>query len=160
MKPLLVGELNPYGSDPAFALYHTPENSAGGRLCRLVMGLRRLDYERSYDRANLCAGKWSAKPARERAAALLSERLRGAAGGPPPVVVLLGARVCSAFGRDYQPFCHYETSEDVLGESGEVSYVVLPHPSGLCRLWNAPGSFGRARESLRSAGCAVGDPLP
>lgn len=28
--------------------------------------------------------------------------------------------------------------------------AVLPHPSGLSRLWNELGSFGRARETVRA----------
>jgi hypothetical protein len=31
MKPLLVGESNPYGGDPAFALYPSPPGCAGLR---------------------------------------------------------------------------------------------------------------------------------
>ena len=38
-RPIIVGEANPYGGDPAYALYPIPENSAGGRLCRLIMAL-------------------------------------------------------------------------------------------------------------------------
>lgn len=160
MKPLLVGEVNPHGPDPSFALYHTPERSAGGRLCRLVMGLQRARYEAAYDRVNLCVEKWSLPLARDRAGALAAGRA-GSASPEPAVVVLLGSRVCSAFGRAYAPF----TAEAAPVRSragahlGAALYVVLPHPSGLCRAWNAPGSFSRARELLRSAGCEVGEAL-
>jgi hypothetical protein len=38
-KILLVGETNPYGGDPRYALYNEPSNSAGGRLQRLIFGI-------------------------------------------------------------------------------------------------------------------------
>ncbi len=41
MKPLFVGESNPYGNPERFDLYPEPANSAGGRLCRLVLGVSR-----------------------------------------------------------------------------------------------------------------------
>lgn len=79
MKPLLVGEQNPYGADPKFALYPYPENSAGGRLCFKVFGLTRHEYLARFDRVNLCSGKWSMSRAwnepgaYERARAVLRE---------------------------------------------------------------------------------------
>lgn len=96
MRPLLVGESNPYGSDPRFALYPLPERSAGGRLCRLVLGMRMAEYLRAYDRANLCDGRWSAPTARSEAARLATTRAAP--------IVLLGARVASAFALDFEPF--------------------------------------------------------
>jgi hypothetical protein len=36
---LLLGEANPYGGDPRYALYPEPEGSSGWRLCHMVMGL-------------------------------------------------------------------------------------------------------------------------
>lgn len=71
MKPLLVGEANPYGSDPAFALYPSPPGCSGDRLCRLVMGLDPDDYLERFERANLCPRRWSLAEARTRAADLL-----------------------------------------------------------------------------------------
>jgi hypothetical protein len=141
MKPLLVGESNPHGGNPAYALYPHPKGCAGDRLCRLVMGLEPDDYLERFDRRNLCPSKWGAKTAKEHAAAI---RL-----GAHKKIVLLGARVCEAFGLDFKPFSHIYLWGPV---NGQVDYVLLPHPSGMCRTWHEPGSFDRGREILTRAG--------
>lgn len=148
-KPLLIGEANPYGSDPEFALYPDPPNCAGHRLCHKVMGLDPDDYLRRFDRANLCPREWRLKEARVRAT-LLRSHVRG-------LMVLLGARVCAAFEVDFKPFSEtgYFTNagrSDVGPQVYVPQYVVLPHPSGLSRSWNAPGAYDRARLVLREAG--------
>jgi hypothetical protein len=145
MRPLLVGELNPYGTDPRYALYPEPERSAGGRLCRLVLGLSVKEYIKRYDRANLCVGVWSAPVAR-RAAAALTEGVE-----QRPAIVLLGRKVCDAFRISFIPFRVIRAGETHVGH-WRSNVVVLPHPSGLCRAWNEPGSFERARVALRDAG--------
>lgn len=139
--PLLVGESNPYGDDPYFALYPEPPHSAGGRLCRLVLGLSPLEYFAGFDRVNLCSGVWNLRQARERAQALLEEAHELGR----PAVVLLGSKVCSAFRVAFTPFTEefIEVSDDQM-----LRTIVLPHPSGLNRLWNDPRSFTRAREAL------------
>lgn len=142
--PLIVGEDNPYGSDPRAALYPHPERSAGHRLATLVMGLSRRDYLDRFDRVNLCSGRWSMREARDTAARIRAERRA--------VLVLLGAKVCAAFGVEFQPFtCSAPASLDVP----QWRFVVLPHPSGRCRLWNDPLSIARARASLIAAGAPV-----
>ena len=35
-RPILVGMNNPYGADPAMALYPLPERASGGRLARIL----------------------------------------------------------------------------------------------------------------------------
>lgn len=147
MRPLLVGESNPYGSNPEFALYPLPERSAGGRLCRLVLGMRMAEYLRAYDRANLCDGRWSAPTAR-------AEALGCPPHGRPDRA--LGARVAAAFALDFEPFTARQQRIVGDGAAWSATLVVLPHPSGLCRLWNEPGAFERARAVLRVAGCPVG----
>jgi hypothetical protein len=114
-KPLLVGELNSCLAPDA--------------------------YLREYDRANLCAGRWSAASASAAAA----EISRSGA----PAIVLLGAKVCAAFGLDYEPFTARYLASPRL--------VVLPHPSGRCRAWNEAAAVDRARAALRVAGCPLGD---
>ena len=138
MKPLLVGEMNPYGADPHFALYPAPEKSAGWRLCVKVMGLPRAEYLRRFDRANLCTGKWSVVAARAEASRL--------AALDHVVYVLFGKKVCDAFRLDFSPFT-------VVAPPRQAKRaVILPHPSGLCRAWNEAGAFERARRVLREAG--------
>lgn len=139
--PLLVGEINPYGADPRYALYPLPPSSAGGRLCTRVLGLRRRSYLERFERQNLCTGKWSARSARDRARWLVEST-------PARPFVLLGAKVASAFGLAFEPFENARLS----APAGELPFVMLPHPSGRCRLWNEPGSVERAREALHSVG--------
>lgn len=137
-RPIFIGEANPYDSNPRYALYPDPVNSAGGRLCRLVLGLSVHEYLRRFERRNLCAGKWSAPKAR-KAADDIAREAEGRA------IVLLGAKVCAAFETDFAPF--------TLLNGGALSrQVILPHPSGLCRIWGQPGAYDRARALLREAG--------
>ncbi len=130
MKINLVGESNPYGFDPYYALYPAPDGCSGHRLCCLILGMQRRAYIDLFYRVNLCVGKWSAKAARERAEALLT---------CPGRWVLLGAKVSAAFKVPFVPF--------EISEGGTI--LVLPHPSGLCRLWNEPGAIDRARAAMQ-----------
>lgn len=139
-RPLLVGELNPYGSDPEYALYPHPKGSAGHRLATLVMGLGRRDYLARFDRVNLCVDRWSLPKARAVADLLVERR--------PAPFVLLGAKVCEAFGKVYAPFLIYRFENG----AGPVYAVTLPHPSGRCREWHRAGAVDRARAVLREAG--------
>ena len=135
--PVLVGELNPYGDRPFFALFDDPPNSAGGRMRRLVTGLPPRTY-RSLHRHNLCVGSWSIREARAKAV-LLKDHYSSKEVG----FVLLGRKVSLAFGLEKQaPFS--QTIQD------DFPMVILPHPSGLCRIWNEPGAFRRAQDILRS----------
>lgn len=145
MRPLLVGEANPYGGDPYYALYPDPPNCAGDRLCRKVMGLDPDDYLERFDRVNLCPRRWSAREARERADAMRIERKGG-------TLVLLGARVTRAFGMFFAPFLVERRGPVWPADGASTAYVVLPHPSGLSRAWNAPGAYDRARAVLREVG--------
>lgn len=140
VKPLLVGEDNPYGKDPRYALYPQPEYSTGARLCGLIMQLSIKEYIRDFDRVNLCSGKWSMKEARGKASDLLFQREH------PSTFVLLGSKVSAAFRLAFEPYT-IRTHVDYAGSL----FVCLPHPSGLNRLWNEHGSYERARETLRQA---------
>lgn len=135
--PLIVGESNPYGNEDYLSLYPVPSNSAGGRLCRIILGMTPRQYLDSFERANLVVGdKWSAAAARERAQQLSRER-------PPTRIVLLGAKVCEAFGQQLGDF------EWVVNAPTGHSFLRLPHPSGRCRVWNDPSALPRARGALR-----------
>ncbi len=139
-RPVLVGELNPFGPSSHYALYPEPVNCAGWRLCHKVMGLTADQYLERFIRINLCSRSWNKRHAELRAFQIMNEQV---ARGTP--VVLLGAKVCSAFGVPYTPFT-------VMRHLGDSNYVVLPHPSGRCLKWNEPGAYGRARRVLEQAG--------
>ena len=125
-RVLLVGECNPYGADPFFALYHLPRNASGNRL-REHLGLTDVEYHK-LDKVNLCTGKWSLPKAREHAFALIDA-------GNYNVMVLLGRKVRDAFG-DPPPF--------EWGSARGVKLVGLPHPSGLNRAWLEPDARAQA----------------
>ncbi len=135
MKPILVGEQNPYGADPYYALYPAPDGCSGHRLCRLILGMSRKSYLEAFDRVNLCDGPWSMPAAKVRAEELIDGGLSG--GDEEQPLILFGAKVAKAFGVSYKPFEQF--GEDIL---------VLPHPSGLCRLWGEAGAFERARQAV------------
>jgi hypothetical protein len=135
---LFVGETNPYGQDPRFALYHYPRHASGNKL-REHLGLTDEVYE-AIPKMNLCTGKWSAKVGRERA-----DAIKGQVSTDLEVVVLLGANVRDAFGFFSQEFFQVKKLPGVIPK-----FVLLPHPSGLSRPWNWPRADQTARELMRS----------
>lgn len=138
-RPLLVGELNPYGGDPSVALYPLPPHASGGRLQR-ILGLSTTQYLRLFDRANLCVGAWDLAEARASAGQILADPTR-------THLVLLGAKVSRVFCGVFEPF----TLRATPGRPGQL-VATLPHPSGLSRAWNEPGAELRARELLARLG--------
>lgn len=130
---LIVGETNPYGSNPDFALYHLPRHASGNRL-REHLGLPDHVYG-GIQKLNLCQGQWGMKSARESAETIETVSLW-------PVIVMLGSKVKSAFHLQHLPFFQ---AIKVL----ELTYISLPHPSGLNRIWNTPGVRFVARDLLR-----------
>lgn len=148
--PIIVGESNPYGADPHFALYPEPDGCAGWRLCYKVMGLRRGTYMSSFERVNLLQGpKWSAPRAREAAGELLMN-------SGSLVWILLGRKVSEAFHflghrpPECREWISIPLAERILNFPNR-SAVLLPHPSGRCRAWQDPTMVKTCRELLRKA---------
>ena len=133
-RVLLVGELNPYGAEPEFALYCHPPGCSGARL-RLILGLSE-DLYLDLHRANLCTGDWSKEQAKTKAVELL------APDSPWSVMVLLGRKVTETFEKlDGEPLIAFSSRTCCPGKT----LVSLPHPSGRnAALWNL-----RARERAR-----------
>jgi len=140
VAPVFIGEHNPYGDRPAFALFDEPAHSAGGRLRRKILGVRPHTY-RLCERYNLCVGTWDRERAKVRAAQILNDH----AGQPERVLVLLGRKVAEAFGLADMPAF---SSRQIIGGP---RVVVLPHPSGRNMTWNDPASVARARLAIRTA---------
>lgn len=137
---IVVGEMNPYRLDPRLALWDEPDRASGARL-RRIFGLHRHGYRWGLDRRNLCVGKWNDGKAREAASAIAAELRPGAETPYDQLpIVMLGRKVATAFGL---------SRLDPFTASGR--FVAIPHPSGLCRDWNAPGAVERARVVLRAA---------
>lgn len=134
MRPLLVGEANPYGGPPGNALIPDPPHCAGWNLCHRILQLSEVDYYDRFERVNLCRRDWVTADAKSHARVLADQHA---------VIVMLGAKVTRAFEFDYRPFTDY---------GGHPQFICLPHPSGLSRAWNEPGAFERARAVLREAG--------
>jgi len=153
MRVFLVGEHNPYGSDPRFALYPSPRYSAAGRLAA-VLGYTPEEYLRTFgQRRNLLTElPWSAPRARDAARRVLGETLQG------DRLFLLGTKVAAAFGLRLQtdnlvssvlPVIRMtsERVEDALQEH-EVQCLVLPHPSGRSCAWNDAAMGPRVRSAV------------
>ncbi len=140
-RVLLVGESNPYGATPEFALYCYPPGCAGYRLRRIV-GLPQHQYL-ALRRTNLCIGDWSKEKAKTRAWELLSPE------APWNVIVLLGRKVTETFEKialSGDPLVAFSTRTCCPG----MTLVSLPHPSGRnAAVWSNPKLAGRARELLR-----------
>lgn len=128
---VIVGESNPYGGDPAMALYHLPREASGNRL-RQILGLRDATYAKLH-KVNLCEGPWRLQAARQRAMQLISDEGVG-------VLILLGTKVRQAF-RGPEAF-------SVLTSPYGRHYIGLPHPSGLNRTWLEPDAVERARATV------------
>lgn len=131
---LFVGEMNPYGTKPEFALYHLPREAAGNRL-REILGLSDADYEK-LAKVNLCVGKWTNAVARQKGQELLRH-------SDYKVIVGLGEKVRWALGGP-EPFL-------LVSVASGLTVVTLPHPSGRCRTWNRPDSRQLARQVMRAA---------
>jgi hypothetical protein len=136
----LVGEHNPYGQDPYYALYPDPPGSAGGRLCR-ALGMGENEYLDTFKRRNLLhTERWSAPKAREAARRILDEC------EPGDALVLLGGKVSTAFGYDFAASCFVVQSiAHLLERDRALSALVVPHPSGLSRRWAEPGTATQVR---------------
>ena len=138
-RVLLVGENNPYGADPEFALYCYPPGCAGHRLFR-IFGLPEDQYL-GLHRTNLCAGDWSKTQAQARVWELLSPQ------APWRVIVLLGRKVTESFEKVAldSPLVAFSTRGCCPG----MTLVSLPHPSGRnAAMWN-PKARDRARQIMR-----------
>ena len=138
-RVLLVGEDNPYGSDPEFALYCSPSGCSGDRL-RRILGLSEDQYL-GLHRTNLCDGAWSKDRAKARAWELLTPC------SPWTVLVLLGRKVTETFERFAleEPLVPFATKTCCPG----MTLVSLPHPSGRnAAAWN-PKARERTRQILR-----------
>lgn len=144
MKPLIVGEANPYTPYPAYyALYPWPPHSAGGRLARMLR-MNKEEYLRAFDRVNLFEAPpatWSAPEAREKAREVEWST-------DAEVIFMLGARVAAAFGhRDLPVWGFRERANIITGRL--VRFIYLPHPSGRCRVWNDKRAEAKLRRIVR-----------
>lgn len=154
-RVVLVGESNPGCGIPHYALGPLPPTGSGGRLAR-ILGLSDLEYLRAFPRrVNLLTPsayhhpetppKWSAPKARRRADELLYRTPFGSG------LVLLGAKVAAAFRVEYRENLFSVRYSQVGSETPRRFWVaVIPHPSGLNRIWHEPNSAELARSAVES----------
>src|SRR5512140_3809908 len=104
----------------------------------------------AFRRVNLCDRWWSAPEARRAAADVWARVVLGG-----DLCVLLGAKVRDAFARA-------APAEDWPREFFERRgrWLLLPHPSRRCRVWNVPGTPSRARRALRALAPWLVDCVP
>lgn len=127
-KPVIVGEVNPYGPDPYYPMHPSPEGSAGHRLATTILGIGVDAYLARFERRNLSTGDWYMQLARMNAVEVRRRFSR---------IIACGVRVAAAFELPTTPF----RLHDLLS----CRVLVIPHPSGLCRVWNDLGAADRAR---------------
>lgn len=129
MTVWLIGESNPFG-DPEMALWYEPVGCSGDRL-RVILGHSPDEYVRLYRRRNLLqlrpGESWSAPRARDAAEELRRET------EAEDALVLCGAKVASAFRVDYIALYRLNLPR---ADAGHLRVLVIPHPSGLNRMWN------------------------
>jgi hypothetical protein len=146
-KILLVGELNPYGAEARYALYHEPRQAAGFRLQHKILGVNARHTYLPMWRTNLCAGSWQSDEAAKRASTLTGP------GAPWKVVVMLGVKVVKAFS-GISVIGKLEMFSSVTVEVSSkpvMTFVALPHPSGRNTIWNGKGAVQLARRLLAAA---------
>ncbi len=138
-SPILVGEMNPYGGDPRYALWPQPASSAGGRL-HSILDLSLTQYTR-LRRYNLCTGRWSNSKATAEAARLVLTYPR------EERIVLLGRKVAAAFDlADVAPF-------SVSGR-----FILLPHPPPAAAARGTRPARGSTLGSSCAASARTGQP--
>lgn len=126
-RPILVGASNPHSADPAEALAPRPPGSSGWRLwkmCHEARGALSADYERMFDRRNLCSVAWDDNVAAHAGLNLVTSVGRGAR------IVAVGRDVWGALTSEARP----EPRGSVQVDGKTIYY--LHHPSGLCRAYN------------------------
>jgi hypothetical protein len=123
---VLVGECPGVATRPYLPMFPYPPNSAGGRLLKYSQ-MKAADYLGKLRRVNMFFTHQPRWPGRvtctERVLAMHDEFQTC----DEKRVVLLGSKVGRAFGFD----AYWQASE-----KDEVSYCVIPHPSGLNLIYN------------------------
>lgn len=151
---LLVGEDNPQSEDRRHALWPIPSKghaSCAGR--NLQSKIMRVSHGTYYGlwRTNLCHPTWDLKEARVRARRLILNPR------PWSVIVALGRKVAGAFEYflgEAVPQWGWVVRWDEDKDSW-LTIVGMPHPSGLSRAWNDPGSYDRALALLQETAPSV-----
>jgi hypothetical protein len=139
VKPVLIGMNNPYNGDPRYALYPSPDISAGGRLCTMFLAAANragihadsFDYISGFERMNLInTPTWDPVSAK-----IASRTLKPTLMGRE--VIICGVSVLTMMDlQRHEWLCWHRRPPDLFENS--FDYVLIPHPSGRCREYNDP----------------------
>jgi hypothetical protein len=148
-RVVFVGEASSNGHPVAFA--GDNPGGAGRRLASLLgVTVDEMHARENWTFVNLFRGPlkaWDAKLARD-ASNLLCTDLCARFRGYHVILVYLGRRVAEAM--NYRrPFFEVSRYSDPVGGS---THVVVPHPSGRCRLWNDVRNVTKFRKVMRETG--------
>lgn len=141
-RALVVGENPGENTHPDLPLFPWPETSSAGRLMKMS-DLTPAQYLGHLYRRNLCdtRGEYRRIDAKHRARELLTALFDM----PPQFrVILCGSKVATAFGVDvgfWQP----------VRLTSRQTAVVIPHPSGMNRVYNTSSARRMTREWMRWA---------
>lgn len=140
MKPIIVGQAPSRSSDPS-----EPLSGRSGERLAFLCNCTHGEFLAAFERRNLLDafpgkdgkgdGFVSPGEARLLAIPLISQFIDRR-------IILLGNMVATAFGVEYPHYAFFRH----LG----ASYTVTPHPSGINRHWNEPGSVQTAAVFWRS----------
>jgi uracil-DNA glycosylase len=146
-KPLIIGEMPGAGK-----LYQDekdlgPIAGATGRRLAKLLGISLDEYILRWDRRNIFAnrvpGPWDTYHAGLGASLIYAQESGFVY---RPLVVLLGKKVHAAFG-----FRSHAAYQMIPAKTGKMQWLLMPHPSGLCRWWNDPSNTHSVEVLLRGA---------
>ena len=139
VRGLLVGECPGENTDEDMPLFPLRPTSAAGRLMDMS-GLEPGEYLGCLYRRNVCYRRWTNAEARQTARYIMSSLFDH----KNLFVVLCGQRVAEAF--------EVRTDFWRLGKlESRNCYTVIPHPSGLNRIYNDPSAREQTRLWVRFA---------
>lgn len=144
-RVLLIGQAPSAATNPDLPLYPHNRSCAGGRLVEFF-GITKGEYLNSYDRCNLLpfypgkSGRGDRFPMREArlCASAVSPFLSGR------VVIFVGRSVATAFGYDKRVIDFF-TWRERTRRGSPFTFGLIPHPSGLNRVFNSTESRVRAK---------------
>lgn len=125
-KIVLLGMNNPLSADPRMALWPHPPGVTGHRIWKMInmrLSCSTEQYKEAFDRQNILdSQEWMVREAR-LAAPQVWERLQGR------YVIVLGREAADVLDLQFDDWILENQKDD-------VTYRMLPHPSGLNRWYN------------------------
>lgn len=147
VRPLLLGE----APGPSAPEHFVPLDGRGGDRLAQCAGMDRAELLDGFATANLLA-RWPGPAGKGSAWDAATARYAARAFELPEVTVLLGRRVCGAFAAAHT---WLRGPAMAWGEwrfgPDDIAVTVVPHPSGINRLYNDPAVREQVGVALREA---------